>query len=171
MNLEKAKKTLEKFTRIHKSGCHIWTGSLDHSGYGKYTQHMPVDKGRKDIKRHASGNPKYKHHHLSAHRTSYIINKGAIDDGMTIHHTCNVPFCVNPDHLEQISNKDNVSQQDRAKIGISQECAHGNKNDYYYMSSSGVRRRVCRICRKEYKQYMRVKMRNKRNAMLETTRP
>lgn len=41
-----------------------------------------------------------------AHRAYYIAANGPIEDGDEIHHKCRNPSCVNPDHLERISQRD-----------------------------------------------------------------
>ena len=44
---------------------------------------------------------------LGAHRWSYQIHRGEIPGGMTIHHTCFTPSCVNPQHLECVTRAEN----------------------------------------------------------------
>jgi hypothetical protein len=75
--------------RVKKSrGCWKWLGSIDNYGYGVI---------------------KYKGKILKAHRLSYMLNTGSIDDFNVIHHKCNVKHCVNPKHLLQVSNKENLN--------------------------------------------------------------
>ena len=45
-----------------------------------------------------------------AHRYAYELHKGAIPPGHVVHHTCFCKRCVNPDHLEAISQRDNVKE-------------------------------------------------------------
>jgi carbonic anhydrase/acetyltransferase-like protein (isoleucine patch superfamily) len=45
---------------------------------------------------------------MLAHRASYIRYRSEIPDGMFICHHCDVPACVNPDHLFVGSNSDNM---------------------------------------------------------------
>lgn len=52
-----------------------------------------------------------------AHRLSWRINRGEIPDGMSVLHHCDVPRCVNPDHLYIGSQRDNV--MDRISRGRS----------------------------------------------------
>lgn len=72
---------------IDENGCWIWNGYRRKNGYGVLT---------------------FKNKRYSSHRFSYQTFKGEIKKGMYICHKCNVPFCVNPDHLYQDSQKGNL---------------------------------------------------------------
>jgi hypothetical protein len=50
---------------------------------------------------------------LGAHRVSYLIFKGDIDEGMFVCHSCDNPSCVNPDHLWVGTVQDNNSDRDK----------------------------------------------------------
>ena len=69
------------------SGCWLWMGMLDKSGYGKTC--------------YGSGKT------LSASRLSYIVYKEDPRE-QVVRHTCDVRSCVNPDHLLVGSVRDNV---------------------------------------------------------------
>lgn len=43
-----------------------------------------------------------------AHRVSYERFKGPIPDGMQVDHLCRVRHCVNPDHLEAVTQRENA---------------------------------------------------------------
>ena len=45
---------------------------------------------------------------ILAHRFSYQINKGKISKGLYILHTCDNPSCVNPEHLWQGTQLENM---------------------------------------------------------------
>lgn len=52
---------------------------------------------------------------VRAHRFSFVLSNGPLDDGRKALHSCDNPPCCNPAHLFEGSNKDNVD--DRHKKG------------------------------------------------------
>ena len=72
----------EKYVVVPFSGCWLWTAStMSRGGYGK----MTVEQGEQQC--------------TGAHRVSWMLHKGEIPKGMWVLHRCDVPACVNPDHL------------------------------------------------------------------------
>lgn len=82
---------LERFNKMvmpePNTGCHLWIGALFTNGYGVFR----ISKMNK-----------------KAHRMSYELNVGSIPNGLIVCHKCDVPSCVNPDHLFLGTHKDNV---------------------------------------------------------------
>lgn len=66
--------------------CWLWRGALGRFGYGAVHR--------------SSGSRK-------AHRVAWELTKGPIPDALCVMHTCDVPACVNPDHLRLGSYADN----------------------------------------------------------------
>jgi len=116
------------------SGCWLWLGALDRDGYGHV---MIKTGGGNEIRR-------------GAHRASYEAFNGAIPDGLQIDHLCRVRCCVNPDHLEAVSCKENLHRgETRAAInGRKTHCKNGHPfNDSNTVVSNN--KRVCRTCRND----------------------
>lgn len=82
------------------SGCLLWTGAVDHSGHGVIT--IWNDEGTKAVT-------------TSPHRVAWQLHRGPIPEGMCICHKCDVPSCINPDHLWLGSNDDNMADMVRKK--------------------------------------------------------
>lgn len=95
---KKAKPILERFEALYipepTSGCWLWLGSVDRRGYGYF---------------------KVKPKTAKAHRFSYEFHNSEIPLGMFVCHRCDVPGCVNPDHLFLGTALDNA--QDRNTKG------------------------------------------------------
>jgi hypothetical protein len=70
-----------------ETGCLLWTG-YTHEGRGFFS---------------VNGKPKM------AHRVSYTLAKGEIPEGQCVRHTCDVPLCVNPEHLLLGTHQDNMT--------------------------------------------------------------
>lgn len=88
-------RVLDKVVRIPFSGCWIYSGATNDSGYGIVGtggRGMPNDR---------------------AHRITYRHFCGDIPKGMFVCHTCDVPSCCNPDHLFLGTNLDNVKDMIR----------------------------------------------------------
>lgn len=95
INLETYKedaKIYEIFLRrikIDPNGCWRWTSSKAGAGYSKFVVGHRASMGY-------------------GHRYSYKIHKGPIPEKMTIDHLCRVRDCVNPEHLECVTQRENV---------------------------------------------------------------
>ena len=85
------------------SGCLIWTGEVDKDGYG----YIRVD-GKKKF----------------THRVAYSLAKG--EPKNFVCHTCDTPGCINPDHLYDGTNAQNMqdrSARGRARMAVGEK--HG----------------------------------------------
>ena len=86
---ELGKKFRDRYTPVDDAdSCWLWTGWLTENGYGQLR-----DENGKNLK---------------AHRISYTMFVGPIEDGLTINHKCFVKNCVRPTHLEVITAEENV---------------------------------------------------------------
>jgi hypothetical protein len=74
--------------RGYETACWIWQLALKENGYGSV------------------GGPGQRM--LYAHRVYYEEANGPIPDGLVIDHLCRQSACVNPDHLEAVTQSENV---------------------------------------------------------------
>ncbi len=115
------------------SGCWIWTGGLDKDGYALGYRPSPA-----------------KPHTVRAHRAIYKLLVGPLSSALTLDHLCRTRCCVNPDHLEPVTNKLNIMRGEgwAAKNARKLVCAKGQHSleDAYINPKN---QRICRICSAE----------------------
>ena len=118
------------FEKINKTEtCWIWTATINRGGYGMFRD----------------GKMK------NAHRVSYEIIKGPIPEGLFLDHICRVRHCVNPDHLEPVTNKENVLRGESicAKNKLKTHCKRGHEFISENIIIESENRRRCKTCYNE----------------------
>ena len=109
--------------------CWLWTAAKMGKGYGLF---RVASRPRQ---------PSY------AHRVAYEHFVGDIPEGHHIDHLCRTPHCVNPEHLEPVTPREN--QRRGLKGVLTTHCPHGHPydeaNTYWYQG----RWRDCRACARE----------------------
>lgn len=87
MSLEK----LQPRILVTPSGCWEWQGELNRNGYGRVWI-----EGRR----------------LMVHRVVWELLRGPIGEGLVLDHLCKVRCCCNPDHLDPVTQRENVHRGD-----------------------------------------------------------
>lgn len=123
--------TLMARTDRTPGGCWNWTAAIDPvSGYGRIS---------------VEGSTGY------AHRVAFEILVGPIPDGLTIDHLCRNRRCVNPVHLEPVTQRENTLRGTglSARRAAQTHCQNGHSfdeaNTYWFDGH-----RTCRVCKREY---------------------
>lgn len=137
---EQVKASFEaKYIPEPNSGCWLWLATLNNMGYPQLA--VAQKKNGTSTK--------------LAHRLSYEWFKGPIPKGKVLDHLCRLPCCVNPDHLEPVTQRINVLRGSSlfALNAAKTHCNRGHEltaeNTYSPPPRTGGRRpyRQCKICR------------------------
>ena len=105
--------------------CWLWTASLSKKGYARFNLGGII---------------------YHAHRLTYQYFIGPIPVGVVPDHRCNTPRCVNPYHLELVTNGENIRRGYVLRRARTTHCRHGHpyilENIIY--DKKGLRR--CKTC-------------------------
>jgi hypothetical protein len=132
--LEKLPERISNRIAIER-GCWQWTGPL-RGGYGRAILQGGI--GRRE---------------QLAHRSVWTLLVGYIPENMTLDHLCRNRGCVNPEHLELVTLRENILRGEgvAARRARQTHCKRGHafttENTYRY--SNG--RRECLTCRRNYR--------------------
>lgn len=106
--------------------CWLWTAWKNSKGYGLFRW----DGAGK----------------VPAHRAVWLVSVGPIPDGLQLDHLCRVKACVNPAHLESVTNAENMR---RAKV-LRTHCRSGR---HPWTAENQLARKdgsvICRPCSNE----------------------
>lgn len=107
------------------SGCWLWTGHINPKGYGRF--------GAGEM----------------AHRASLRRECIPVPPGMEVDHTCKTRCCVNPDHLEVVTHRENLLRGDTvaARSAAATHCPQGHAYEGRNLVMRGGRR-SCRECQR-----------------------
>lgn len=119
---------LSKVSPEPNSGCWLWDASTSADGYGRVMLNGRVQ---------------------NAHRVSYEIHVGPVPEGLVVDHLCRNRCCVNPDHLEPVTERENFRRGYAGKH-VRVPVTHCWRGHLYteqntYRDKKGVR--SCRACR------------------------
>lgn len=118
------KRLLDKTAFNVKTGCWEWTASVRPNGYGQFN---------------LVGVTRY------AHRAAYTLLAGPIPNGFHLDHLCRVRHCVNPDHLEPVTQQENI----RRGVEVRTTCRKG----HLYNEANTLRHangaRFCGECKRQ----------------------
>jgi hypothetical protein len=137
MNTRTIQDPEERFwSKVNKTElCWIWQGALSEKGYGTFSI-----RGKQ----------------IRAHRYSWELVNGKIADGLVIDHLCENKACVKPEHLEPVTNKENLLRGEVGKKNAEHHkakthCRNGHEyteenTAHWNRKSRGVLTRRCKVC-------------------------
>lgn len=115
---------------ISDGGCWLWNSTLNSRGYARMGMYSRL---------------------ILMHRWSYILFKGDIPQGLVLDHLCRTPNCVNPDHLEVVTQLENILRSDcpSSLHARATHCPQGHPYDEQNTRVSKRGGRDCRACKRE----------------------
>jgi hypothetical protein len=127
------KTTEERFwEKVNKTDtCWLWTGCrTTNGGYARFV--FDGKAGR-------------------AHRYAYALLVGPIPDGKVLDHLCRVKHCVNPAHLDPVTDVENLTRSPLTLISINAAKTHCKRGHEFTPENTYIERgggRSCRTCKR-----------------------
>ena len=120
------------WARVEKTeGCWLWMRPNGSTGYGQFR---------------VAGQT------VGAHRFAYELLVGSIPEGLTLDHLCRVRHCVNPAHMEVVTQRVNILRGDTlpARNAAKTHCPQGHPLAEENLCPDQVRKgkRACLVCRR-----------------------
>lgn len=127
---------------VDGNGCWVWTRVLNSRGYARICVNNKM---------------------VLAHRWIWMRWNGEIPDGLCVDHICENKRCVNPDHMQLLTPRDNILRSCPPKT----RCPKGHVLDEvgYYMDSGRRRCKPCHLERTNARYHRR--MANKKISVLQ----
>jgi hypothetical protein len=118
-----------------ESGCWEWTGAVTNQYGNCWNYVFPRGGARR----------------TQAHRLSYILAKGEIPEGLQIDHLCKNKICVNPAHLEAVTQRENLLRGDTvaSRNAAKTHCTHGHEFNEENTNVNAKGYRICRQCNRD----------------------
>lgn len=131
MNTELPERFIAKVAVDDASGCWVWTGALS-EGYGRFQ----IGEGQRRLG--------------MAHRFAYESLVGPIPSGLQIDHLCRNRACVNPAHLEPVTQRENLMRGETivARQARATYCPRGHEYTPENTHRDRRGRRDCWTCRR-----------------------
>lgn len=130
--------------RVDEFGCHVWTGALSEKGYALFQVNRTTKK---------------------AHRWLWTQVRGPLPPGLELDHTCRNRACVNLDHLEPVSHRENVLRGATLAAANAQKTHCPNGHSYTTVVEGGRTRRRCETCARKAKRAYKKRQREARLAL------
>ena len=117
---------------IQENGCWDWVGAKRSTGYG-----CVFDRVLRKMRQ--------------AHHVLFEAHRGPLPVGLQLDHLCRNTICVNPWHLEPVTNRENVLRGvgRTAKNARKEVCHRGHPLTLAKHLQAGHPHRICLTCRRE----------------------